>query len=141
MPWVGDLAELVYNNWMKNRGVTGYNWLVDDPLDNPDFVMASGMRVDVKAVKRAGEPRARYGAQIPAKHRDKPYDELCFMSYDIGRKTMWIVGGIERRRFLELARFYKKGEQVHEHYTAQCDIYNVEIERLVSPEPWLASVK
>lgn len=140
--WVGDLGEMVFNSWLEQEHVQGFKWVLDDTAGKPDFVTASNKRIGVKTVKRKVPPRKSYGAQVTAIHAHEPVDHFFFMSYEIAKRRMSLVGGIERARFLQKARYYGPGELVHKHYRIRKghEIYNTEIEKLIPPKEWLKQV-
>lgn len=140
--WVGDLGEMVFNNWFKHNGVEGFQWILEGTAGAPDFVTALNIRIGVKTVKRAVPPRADYTAQITAQHAHEPIEQFFFMSYEIDKKKMWLLGGLDKETFLKEATYYKAGDQVHAKYTIRegHEIYNIEITKLVQPNDWLKSV-
>ena len=140
--WVGDLGEMVFNSWFKHNGIEGYQWILEGTAGAPDFVTALNTRIGVKTVKRAVPPRPNYTAQITAQHAHEPIEQFFFMSYEIDKKMMWLLGGLDREAFLQRATHYKAGDQVHANYTIRegHEIYNIEISKLVQPRDWLQSV-
>ena len=104
--WVGDLGEICFNNWLKSKGLTGFIWHLNNAAGKPDFTI-NDIRVDVKTVKRKVQPRMDYTAQITAKHKDSPVDELFFLSYEFQKKRLWMLGGISQKDFLSRATYYK----------------------------------
>ncbi|GFE98132.1 MULTISPECIES: hypothetical protein [Acetobacteraceae] len=140
--WVGDLGEMVFNSWLKHEGVQGFQWVLDDAAGQPDFVTALNIRIGVKTVKRKVPPREDYTAQITARHAREPIDQFFFMTYEIAHRRMWLLGGLERERFLQEARYYQAGEWVHPKYQVRQghEIYNIEISKLVAPHLWIKPV-
>lgn len=140
--WVGDLGEMVFNSWLKHQGIKGFNWILDAAAGKPDFITALNIRIGVKAVKRKVPPRMDYTAQITAQHAHEPIDHYFFMTYEINERRMWLLGGIDRERFLREARYYAAGEWVHPNYQIRPghEIYNIEIEKLEKPLEWLVQV-
>ena len=141
--WVGDLGELAFKSWLKARGLAGVEWIRDNAAGKPDFILPPTVRVGVKTVKRKGPPEPGYTAQITAKHAMEPADHFFFLSYEIERKTMWLLGGITHGIFLQDARHYGAGEWVHPGYQIRegHEIYNVEITKLLPPDRWLSTVR
>ena len=140
--WVGDLGEKVFNSWLKHEGIEGFEWVLDDAAGKPDFVTAAKLRIGVKTVKRKVAPRADYTAQITARHASEPIDHYFFMTYEIAERRMWLLGGIDRERFLQQARYYGAGEWVHPNYQIRSghEIHNIDIHKLVSPKDWIGLV-
>jgi|GEM_PF-2997143 len=140
--WVGDLGEIVFDSWFKHEGVSDCEWILNDAAGQPDFVTALNIRIGVKSVKRKVPPKENYTAQITARHADEPIDHYFFMTYEIAKRRMWLLGGIDRDRFLREARYYKAGEWVHKNYQVRKghEIYNIEIDKLIAPEIWLHQV-
>lgn len=136
--WVGDLGEICFNNWLKGNGLIGFKWHLNNAAGKPDFTI-NGIRVDVKTVKRKVPPRMDYTAQITAKHKDSPVDELFFISYEFQKKRLWLLGGISKKNFLARATYYQAGDSVHANYIIRegHEIYNAPIEFLVSPDEWI----
>lgn len=137
--WVGDLGELVFDKWLKHNRVEGYAWILDEAAGAPDFQFASGIRIGVKTVKRKVPPREGYTAQITARHTEEPIEQFFFMTYEIAQRCMWLLGGIDKQGFLDGARHYSAGSQVHANYTIRegHEIYNIDIGKLVPPREWL----
>lgn len=140
--WVGDLGEMVFDSWLKHEGVEGYEWILDEAAGKPDFVTGSGVRIGVKTVKRQVAPLPTYTAQVTARHAAEPVDHFFFMTYEIAKRRMWLLGGIERERFLDEARYFAAGEWVHEHYQIRAghEIHNIDIAKLIAPDDWLSLV-
>jgi len=140
--WVGDLGEIAFNSWLKHNKINDHEWILTGAAGRPDFVLANGVRLGVKTVKRQGPPYEDYTAQITARHIDEPIDQFFFMSYDIVSHEMWLLGGIDQARFLQQARYYKAGDFVHPHYQIRPghEIYNIEIMKLARPDEWLSEV-
>lgn len=140
--WVGDLGEIVFNSWLKHEGVRGFEWVLDDAAGKPDFVMNENIRIGVKTVKRKVPPRESYTAQITARHAAEPTDHYFFMTYEINKRRMWLLGGIPQGDFLKEARFYSAGEWVHSNYQIRPghEIYNIEIAKIIPANQWLSFV-
>ncbi|WP_042860403.1 hypothetical protein [Dickeya sp. NCPPB 3274] len=140
--WVGDLGEMVFNSWLKHEGIKNFEWILDNTAGQPDFVTELNTRIGVKTVKRKVPPLENYTAQITARHANEPIDQFFFMTYELPKRRMWLLGGIERTSFLQEARYYNAGEWVHEHYQIRKghEIYNIGLEKLVPPKNWLECV-
>ena len=138
--WVGDLGELVFDKWLKHHRVERYNWILEGAAGAPDFQLASGIRIGVKTVKRQVSPRKGYTAQITARHTKEPIEHFFFMTYEIAKRRMWLLGGIDKQGFLDKAIYYPAGSQVHANYTIRegHEIYNIDIGELVRPHEWLS---
>ena len=139
--WVGDLGEICFNKWIKDNGLINFQWHLDNAAGKPDFTI-NKKRIDIKTVKRKVPPNVNYTAQITAKHKYSPVDELFFCSYEFTKKVMWFLGGISKMEFIEKAIYYKAGEKVHQNYTIRNghEIYNSEIKILKEPNEWLKSI-
>jgi hypothetical protein len=140
--WVGDLGEICLNKWLKNKGWAEYSWHIDNTAGKPDFTI-NGIRIDVKTVKRKVPPRMNYTAQITARHKNSPVDELFFFSYEFQIKRLWFLGGIKKKDFLDKADYYKAGDNVHANYVIRegHEIYNAPIDILLKPEDWINQLK
>lgn len=140
--WVGDLGEIMLNDWLKSQGLAKVSWLTDDAAGKPDFVTESGHRIGAKTVKRKGAPQLHYTAQVTARHAKEPSDWFFFMNYVIERKKLWLLGAVEASRFLEEATYYPAGSQVHSNYAIRPghEIYNIELDKLIGPAAWLKLV-
>lgn len=139
---MGDLGEMVFNSWLKHEGIQGLAWVLDDAAGQPDFVTTLNIRIGVKTVKRKVPPREDYTAQITARHAEEPIDQFFFMTYEIKKRCMWLLGGINRECFLQEARYYGAGEWVHANYQIRQgnEIYNIELAKLVLPKAWIKMV-
>jgi len=136
--WVGDLVEICFNSWLKKSNILNYQWHLDNAAGKPDFTI-NNRRIDVKTVKRKVPPLLNYTAQITAKHKDYPIDDLFFCSYEFQIKRMWFLGGITKKEFLDKSTYYKAGDKVHSNYTIRQghEIYNAEIKILNEPDEWI----
>lgn len=136
---MGDLGELVFDKWLRHHQVMGYDWVLDGAAGSPDFQLTSGIRIGVKTVKRRVAPRDGYTAQITARHTEEPIEQFFFMTYEIAKRRMWLLGGIDKQGFLNGAIYYPAGSQVHASYTIRegHEIYNIDIGMLVPPREWL----
>ena len=140
MRWVGEVGEICFNSWLLHEKVPNFMWYLDNPIGNPDFVI-SGISVGVKTVKRKVPPQLNYTAQVTPKHvYSEPSDYFFFTSYEYLKKRMWLLGGIEKKEFIKLAKYYKIGDAIHKDYIVRHEIYNIEINKLIQPELWLKQV-
>lgn len=136
--WVGEVGEMILHRWLLAQGLS-VEWLINNAAGRPDLEIEGGIRVGVKTVKRNGAPRPYYTAQITARHAEEPVDFFVFLSYDLPRKRMYVLGFISKESFLERAKFYGPGDKVHENYTIRPghSIYNIEINQLTSALDWI----
>jgi len=143
MRWVGDLGEIVFDSWFKHEGIRGLVWVEGNAAGQPDFVTEQNVRIGVKTVKRQGRPYAGYTAQVTARHGEEPVEQFFFMTYEISQSRMWLLGGIDRERFLKDSRYYGPGEWVHEKYQVRPDqeIRNIGIDQLLPPKEWLKTIR
>ncbi len=139
--WAGEIGEIGFDTWLHRQGLTDYEWVLEDVAGKPDFVIC-GATVGVKTVKRKVRMQPDYTAQITARHAHEPVDFFFFTCYEFPRQRLWLLGGIERDRFLREARYYGPGEWVHPHYQIRSghEIYNIEVSHLITPAEWLRSV-
>lgn len=139
--WVGELGELVFDHWLKLHKIRA-EWITSDAAGRPDFILEGGAKVGVKTVKRQVPPRADYTAQVTARHAAEDVDHFAFMSYEIEKRRMWLLGGMAREPFKDHARYYAAGERVHPNYQIRPghEIYNIALNRLIAPDMWLRSV-
>ncbi len=142
MRWVGDLGEICFYHWIKQQKINNFEWHINNAVGKPDFTIQQ-MRLDIKTVKRKVPPLSHYTAQITAQHKDHPIDELFFTSYEFQVRKLWFLGGISIQAFIDQARYYQAGEQVHSHYTIRPghEIYNAEISILTPPLTWIEKLK
>ena len=138
--WVGDLGEIIVDAYLTARRGAGYEWLVANAAGQPDFVLPPAVRVGVKTVKRQVGMQPHYTAQITARHALEPIDHFFFLSYEVPKQRMWLLGGIAKRAFLAGARLYTAGEHVHSNYVIRPghEIYNIGVSELGSPDAWLS---
>jgi hypothetical protein len=139
--WVGDLGEICFHKWIDLIKVKSFDWHIDNAAGKPDFTI-NKVQIDVKTVKRKVPPKLNYTAQITAKHKNYPINELFFMSYEHLKKRIWLLGGIQKDEFLKFARFYGEGEQVHPSYYIRKghEIYNAAISTLQPPRNWIERI-
>jgi hypothetical protein len=141
--WCGDLGEICFNKWLKMNGVNDFEWILENAAGKSDFDLGN-VTIDIKTVKRKFKPRVSYTAQITAKHKNTPVDELFFMCYEYntdigGNGKMWLLGGISKGEFIEKSKYYSEGDFVHPNYQIRRghEIYNAEISALNAPLSWL----
>lgn len=140
--WVGDLGEICFNSWLKKNDIKGFHWHLDNVAGKPDFTI-SGAKIDVKTVKRKVPPKPDYTAQITARHKDTPVDQLFFCSFEHESNKMWLLGGISKKAFLQEATYFGPGDAVHAHYRIRKghEIYNAPISILINPIDWVKGLK
>ena len=133
--YCGDLGEIIFNSWVKQLKPV---WHLNNAAGKPDFTI-NDTRIDIKTVKRQSKPKLNYSAQITAKHKNTPIDDLFFMSYEYKINRLWLLGGISKKEFLDKATYYKAGDKVHDHYTIRQghEIYNAPIKILKPPMEYL----
>ncbi len=138
--WVGDLGEWSFNSFLRAYGAHDSHWLKEqDAAGKADFILPGGFSVGVKTVKRKVQPRPSYTAQITAKHAKEPVDGYFFLCYDYVSQSMWLLGGISKKKFLRYAKYYGPGDKVHDSYTIRegHEIYNIELRHLTPPKEFL----
>lgn len=137
--WVGEIGEICLNYWLAANCPTGFSWIMENnTAGKPDFII-NGHAVGMKTVKRKVPMQPNYTAQITAKHAQEPVDYFAFACYEVPKKQLWFLGGIDKQSFLNKAQYYGAGEQVHASYTIRKghEIYNIEISHLTPPIKWL----
>jgi hypothetical protein len=142
--WVGEVGEICFDSFLRESAIDPFEWILDRPAGKPDFLVGGrAVRVGVKTVKRKVPMHPDYTAQITARHADEPVDQFFFACYELQRKVLVLLGGIERERFVREATYYGAGEKVHENYTVRQghEIYNIKVGKLVSPMDWLANIR
>tara|TARA_Y100001963_G_scaffold157678_1_gene254586 strand:+ start:3339 stop:3932 length:594 start_codon:yes stop_codon:yes gene_type:complete len=138
--WVGDLGEWVFNSFLGASGINGSQWLKDqDAAGKADFILPGDFSLGVKTVKRKVTPKPSYTAQITAKHAKEPVHGYFFLCYDFVQRSMWLLGGISKEKFLRYAKYYGPGDKVHDNYTIRPghEIYNIELKHLTPPQRFL----
>jgi hypothetical protein len=140
--WVGDLGEMVFKSWLKVNYVEGFQWVLEDVSNQPDFVLSCGHRIGVKTVKRKGAPKPHYEAGMTSRHMNEPVDSFFFLSYDFAARQMWLIGGISSQAFTEQSRHFGAGDYVHPNYCIRQghEINNIEMAKLEAPCDWLLGV-
>ena len=140
--WVGDLGEIAFNHWLWENRVEGVDWVREESAGQSDFIIGE-LQIDIKTVKRIVAPRYDYTAQISAKHKDYPANQLFFMSYEIPHNKLWLLGGMEKEEFIKFAQYYGEGQWVHANYQVRKghEIYNGAISRLMAPGLWIQQLK
>jgi len=136
--WVGDLGEICFDQFLNEQIPSKYEWITDDAHGRPDFIIR-GNPLGCKTVKRKVPMRPSYTAQITARHAHEPVGHFFFLCYELPQKRMWLLGGIEKERFLKLAVYYPAGAEVHKDYIVRPghEIYNIEVKHLTPPLKWL----
>lgn len=140
--WVGDLGEIVFKSWLTHMDILGAKWIVDSASGQPDFILPDGTRIDIKTVKRKGDPQAHFEAGMTTRHAHEPIDQFFFMSYVPQTRLMWLLGGIGRERFLKQSVHFKAGDFVHPSYQIRegHEINNIALGNLDNPAHWLSRV-
>jgi len=133
--WVGDLGEWVFNSFLRSCGLTDAVWLRDGKASGePDFKIGN-LAIGVKTVKRKVAPQKDYTAQITARHANEPVTHFFFLTYDIVNKRMWLIGGIDKPRFLNFSQYFSAGDKVHDNYVIRPnhEIYNIGLQFICPP--------
>lgn len=141
--WVGDMGEMIMNDWLADQGIRNKEWITEDAAGKPDFIVEDGVRLGIKTVKRKFMPQLNYTAQVTAAHAKESVDWFVFLTCNLEKGKMWLLGAIEPSRFLLEAKYYKAGDKVHENYTIAPghEIYNIEIARLNTMDYLLESIQ
>lgn len=137
--WTGDLGEMVFKSWLRHSGVQDFQWITDEVNGQPDFILPSGISVDIKTVKRKDAPKTHYAAGMTTRHMHEPVDSFFFMTYDLSSRCMWLIGGISRETFSQRSHHYKAGDHVHSNYVIRPghEINNIDMAALEAPALWL----
>jgi hypothetical protein len=135
-PWVGHLGEMVFFRFLADWGVPA-TWLRADPLHEPDFRTAAGT-VDCKTAKRMTPPRPEWTCGVSTRQLYRAVDWYAFLTYEVGRRRMWLLGMIAKPDFMARARHLAAGERVHEAYVVRAgnEISNLPMRELVRPMEW-----
>jgi len=58
-----------------------------------------------------------------------------FLYYDYVNKSIWLLGGISKKKLLRYAKYYGPGDKVYENYTIRKghEIYNIDFKYLTPP--------
>lgn len=142
--WLGMVGKLLLARWLTDRRVR-FDWIHKTGYNMPDLQIHGepGMAtVTVKTVKRQGRIDPAYTAGLSARHAREEVSHFFFCSYDVPADAIWLLGGITKEGFLEGARYYAAGEEVHKSYTIRegHEIYNIPIGQLLPPVAWLTSL-
>lgn len=137
-PWVGALGEMVFNEWLRPRA----RWLLEDPLHNPDFLIDNVIKVDCKTSKRQVPSRMQYTVGMPIRQLKNVTDYYFFFWYEYPRKTMWLIGGMDKKRFVADSQKLYAGARVHAGYTVRegNELANIKVGATLAPEEWRARV-
>ena len=139
--WVGFLGELCFGMWIKSLQIPSV-WHKTQGAGNTDFSMLD-TTVGIKTVKRKVAMKPYYEAQISERHSREPSKELFFCCYEMMENRLLLLGGMEKRTYLQLARFYGEGEFVHPNYQIRKghSIYNLEVSKLIPPAEWIMQLQ
>lgn len=98
----GGWAILVrwFSTHGSNRGIQGFERVPKDAARQLDFVTTSSIRIGVKTVNREAPPREDYTIQISARPAEELIDQFFFMTHEIARRRMWLLGGLDGERLL-----------------------------------------
>ncbi len=140
-PWVGDLGEIICNQWLWTCAAGFFEWFTEEPKGKPDFIL-HGVRVDVKSQRlRRGRFGTGYGVVAHKHHVEKPVaDTFLFGAYTEEYREMLFLGGIAAPLLLEHGKLYLAGETMPPALKLQPDhpgLYKIKENRLTRPLPWL----
>jgi len=97
-----------------------------------DYDLKVGDRtIDVKTKSCTVKPRVDYMCSVAAYNTKQKCDVYVFnrMLRDLSKG--WILGWIEKEKYFDEAKFYRKGEQEGDNgYIVQADCYNLPIKNL-----------
>jgi hypothetical protein len=101
----GALGEVLTIDYYKALNLK----ILDAPTYNYDLVI-EGRTVDIKSRVLSGSPRPYFACNIPAYNTKQETEFYLFIYIKKDMSVAWLAGTIEKAKFLQLARFYKKDE-------------------------------
>lgn len=139
--WVGDLGEVAFDRWLREslgiEPLHSWNGGVDG---KPDFEVA-GHRVGLKTRYSNVTTRADFYAVVPAQHLDREQeDEWFFANYETRAGRLVLLGGIDKVRFREEARFVDTGEPIGPTILAKNPVWQLPVDKLEPPVRWFCHV-
>jgi len=109
-PWVGDLAEIVLNDWLERYGVEKV-WYELDPRGKADFLI-EGITIEVKCLWTQSVPQMHWGVLVGT---DRVYikpDYYLWARYHQPSRTLHWQGAATAEHFLGIADYYDVGERL-----------------------------
>jgi hypothetical protein len=139
MRHVGEVGELAFGHYLNQYRADLTKWLVDGKVTHqPDFIFA-GQKIGVKTVKRKVDMKMDYLAQITASHQHEPVDFYFFCCFETHTHELVLLGGIEKKRFLEQGKHWVAGEYVHANYQIRQghEIITICVDQLIQPDRFI----
>lgn len=106
--FVGKLGECLVYRYMFGEEME----LKDDGFDGGVDFEYEGLKVDVKTVGRTVFTKPHYENNFTKDQKDYKADVLLFASINKKKDVLEICGWLGKAEFLEMAKFYKKGDTI-----------------------------
>lgn len=113
--WVGEVGEIIVHRALMMVDMNTTEWHTQEAAGRSDFNFR-GQSIDVKTVKRKVPMQLHYEAQITKRHASTPCDALLFACYEYPRQLLHVLGTMDMLQFLNTAKCYQAGDNVHAHY-------------------------
>lgn len=137
----GAIGEVVVEEWLKS-----YNINFQDDRANPhhDYILEHGLTVEVKTKVRTVTPTPNYECSIPEYTINMQTAKVyVFVSLTQIKNVklspekypeIYIVGVISKKKFIELARYFKEGQiDPANNFPFKKSCFNVFINQMTSP--------
>jgi hypothetical protein len=121
----GLLGELVFMDFFGGVIVNTYNWDIE----------INGRKVEVKTKRTNYIPDEKYRVAVYAHNVNQKCDSYYFIRLNMDQMIAYLLGGLPKKRFYELAEFHRKGEiDPDNDWPYKADCYNVFIAELRQPK-------
>jgi hypothetical protein len=134
--WVGDLGEIVLDEWLTHHGLAHHWGQPDEQLTEPDFRIGDAI-IDAKTSLRNNRPHRHWTVGFPEHQLRKPIGGYFFMVYRPPQwkgepHLVWLLGAIPRKEFEQECTHDKKGDMLSSGFPCRASMYNVTIDKLIS---------
>lgn len=102
---------------------------VTGKADTADFTLF-GKILDIKTMGTSQPPKPHYRVNVSTRQKDKTLDYFVFVHTNIEKRICWIVGFMEKERFLKNADFHEANKPYQPWFTPQVDLYDASIKSL-----------
>ena len=138
--WVGDLGEIIMEQWLNQNDIRHVWFSVEEQRTKPDFLIKDELHLEVKTCGRNFFTRDDYeaGVNLEQYERNDNTDEYFFMSYHKGEGIMELLGYMPKEMFGRLSVIQREGEMRDNGRPVLYDERIVKIKQVGNPRGWMA---
>lgn len=134
--WIGRLGEIVFGHYLDVLGIDSI-WYRDDDLPY-DFTI-DGHEVDTKTQAITVSMQPGYYLNVSQRQACNRPGDYFFLVYEAPKAMMWLAGGVDRPRFMQISIPVSHGEPMPGGNRQPCpnDMYCVRQNQTLPPAEWV----